>query len=69
MHARREAKARALDKLKETARMLDVSRKNYEQLGGDLTQVELQDAATKKVDSPEEVDAKKVIMRQTIKGT
>ena len=59
-NARREAKARALDKLKETARMMEISKKNFEQLGGDLGQLDILVAESKKVDSPDEVQVKKV---------
>jgi len=59
-HVRQEAKARALEKVKETARMLNISKKNFEQLGGDLNGIHLvDDLESKKVESPEEVDAKK----------
>ena len=40
--------------------MLDISKKNFEQLGGDLNQVNLGEERVKTVDSPDEVDAKKV---------
>ena len=69
-HVRQEAKARALEKVKETARMLNISKKNFEQLGGDLNGIHLvDDLESKKVESPEEVDAKKVCVIMYAGGT